>query len=132
MYDTSNRQVTDVSVFYWFLLLLKIIANAIVLLILAGVTIATLTGENGVLSKANTASIETRASSVEEMKNLWKSNKKADDKAGETTAETLEELLNDLENQKLITADERKEIEQTGKVTIGSKTIVFTEYVTVA
>ncbi len=34
-------------------------------------------------------------------------------------------MLNDLENQKLITAEERATIEETRKVTIGSRTIVF-------
>ena len=39
--------------------LIALIVTIIVLLILAGVTIATLTGENGILTKENTAKIET-------------------------------------------------------------------------
>ena len=35
--------------------------------------------------------------------------------------------MNDLEKQKLITSEERTTIEETGEVTIGSKTIVFKE-----
>ena len=42
------------------------------LLILAGVSIATLTGENGILTRAQDAAIETRASQVEEIVELWK------------------------------------------------------------
>lgn len=97
----------------------------IVLLILAGVSVATLTGENGLLTKAGDAKEETRGTSVEEARDLWKINQEADNRTESTTAQTLEELLNDLENQKLITAEERTTIEQTGEVTIGSKTIVF-------
>ena len=47
------------------------ILNIIVLLILAGVTIATLAGDNGILTRASEASIETRGASVEERKNLY-------------------------------------------------------------
>ena len=46
--------------------LIALIVTIIVLLILAGVTIATLTGENGILTKANTAKIETAIGSVKE------------------------------------------------------------------
>ena len=49
-----------------------------VLLILAGVSIATLTGENGILTRASDADIETRAATVEERKNLWKTDKQTD------------------------------------------------------
>lgn len=38
------------------------VITIIVLLILAGVTIATLTGENGILNKATTATLETELS----------------------------------------------------------------------
>lgn len=95
------------------------------MLILAAVSIATLTGENGILTQANKAKIETRGASVEEAKDLWKINQEADSEVGSITAQTLEELLNDLESQNLITAEERKNIEEKGKVTIGSRTIIF-------
>lgn len=39
--------------------LMALVITIIVLLILAGISIATLTGENGLLSKANTAKKET-------------------------------------------------------------------------
>ena len=39
--------------------LIALVITIVILLILAGVTIATLTGENGVLNKANTAKEET-------------------------------------------------------------------------
>ena len=44
------------------------------LLILAAVSIATLTGENGILTRANDAKVETRGAAVEEEKNLWEAN----------------------------------------------------------
>lgn len=107
--------------------LIALVITIIVLLILAGVTIATLTGENGILTKATDAKVETRGASVEEARDIWKSNQQMDLSTGEKTAQTLEELLEDLEEQKLITEKEKNEIEETGKVTIGSRTIEFKE-----
>ena len=92
-----------------------------------------LTGENGILSQAQKADVETRGAAVEEAKNLWETNKTLDENTGENTAESLEELVNRLVDENLLTEDEKdlilgneeKGIEATGEVTIGSRTIVF-------
>lgn len=44
--------------------LIALVITIIILLILAGISIATLTGENGLLSKANTAKTETKKTNV--------------------------------------------------------------------
>ena len=110
--------------------LIALVITIIVLLILAGVTIATLTGENGILTRASDIDVETRAASVEERKNLWKTEKQTDNYVGENTAQTLGELLDDLEGEDLITAEERTKIEETGHVVIGSKDISFSDGLT--
>ncbi len=46
--------------------LISLVVTIIILLILAGVSIATLTGENGILTKASTAKIETEIASIKE------------------------------------------------------------------
>lgn len=115
--------------------LIALVITIIVLLILAGISIATLTGENGILTKANDAKTETRGASVEEARDLWKINQETDNYTENGTAQTLEELIADLINQNLLTEDEKdqilgntsKGIEATGQVTIGSRTIVFKE-----
>ena len=112
--------------------LIALVITIIVLLILAGVSIATLTGENGILTRASEADIETRAATVEEKKNLWKTEKQTDNYTGENTAQTLEELLDDLEGEDLITGEERTKIEETGHVVIGSKDISFADGLTEA
>ena len=112
--------------------LIALVITIIVLLILAGVSIATLTGENGILTRASDADVETRAATVEERKNLWKTEKQADNYIGENTAQTLEDLLDDLETEDLITAEERTKIEETGHVVIGSKDISFSDGLTEA
>ena len=58
--------------------LIALVITIIVLLILAGVTITTLTGDNGILKKSNDAKEETRGASVEEAVELWKINKKTE------------------------------------------------------
>ena len=112
--------------------LIALIITIIVLLILAGITIAMIMGDNGILNRAVDADVETRASTVEERKNLWKNEKQTDNYIGESTAQTLSELLDDLEEEKLITSEERTEIEETGHVVIGSKDISFSDGLTEA
>lgn len=105
--------------------LIALIITIIILLILAGIAINLTIGENGILTHAKNAKIETRGACVEEKRDLWKTDQEADKYAETSTAQTLEELLNHLESEGLINAEERKVIEQTGQVTIGSRTIVF-------
>lgn len=101
------------------------------MLILVGVTI-NVAISGGLFSKAREANLETRAALLEEKVVEWKANKEADEYTENKTAQELEELLNDLEDQNLITDEERVTIEQTGQVTIGSRTIVFEEDIDLA
>ena len=50
--------------------LIALVITIIVLLILAGVTIATLTGENGILNQANKAKIKSDIAEVKEQAQL--------------------------------------------------------------
>ena len=96
------------------------------LLILAGVSIATLTGENGILTRANDAKVETRGAAVEEEKDLWKANKLANEYSN-GDVETLSELLERIgpNGSKLLIQEEVDEIKETGQTEIGSRTIEF-------
>lgn len=112
--------------------LIALVVTIVVLLILAGVSIAMLGGENGLITRAQEAAEETRGASVEEERDLWKANQYLDDYAS-GSSESLQELIDRLVEQGLLTEDEKDEIlgneekgiEATGQVTIGSKTIVF-------
>ncbi len=53
--------------------LIALVITIIILLILAGVTIATLTGENGILTKAQRAKEQTEIASQEEQRKLARS-----------------------------------------------------------
>ena len=95
------------------------------MLILAGVSIAMLTGNNGILTKAQESKEETRAGAVEEARNLWNQDKELDNRTNASTAQTLDELLQSLEEQHLLTADEVQIIKDTGSIKIGKRTIEF-------
>lgn len=84
-----------------------------------------LAGNNGILTQAQNAKEENRGGAVQEARELWKSNKASDKIAGTSTAQTLDELLADLKKQKQLTDEEIATIKETGKVTIGNRTIVF-------
>ena len=63
MKKQGNKKNTGIT-------LIALVITIIVLLILAGVTIATLTGENGILTRASDASRETEIASVKEQAQL--------------------------------------------------------------
>lgn len=98
--------------------LIALVITIIVLLILAGISIAMLTGNNGILTQAQRAAEETRSASVEEAKDLWKNNQSLDEATGSSTAQSLEELLQGLQNQGLLTEEEVAIVKETGSVEI--------------
>ena len=59
--------------------LISLVITIIVLLILAGVTIATLVGENGIITKAREAELSTELSKYKEELELYKVNKTSED-----------------------------------------------------
>ena len=106
--------------------LISLVITIIVLLILAGVSIAMLTGKNGLITRAQDAAEETRGASVEEERDLWKANQALDEYTS-ASSEGLPDLINRLVKQGLlkenekdqILGNEEKGIEATGQVTIG-------------
>ena len=81
--------------------LIALVITIIVLLILAGVSIATLTGENGVLTQASAASEETRAANIQEQVDLWKIDHATNKYASSVTTQDIKKLVDDLIEQKL-------------------------------
>ena len=102
--------------------LIALVITIIVLLILAGVTIATLTGDNGILTKATAAKEETRAAEVEERVNLWKSEKEASNYTNGTVKED-EELLEEMKKDGIVFEEEIDRENKT--ITIGQRVINY-------
>ena len=105
--------------------LVALVVTIVVLLILAGISISMLGGENGIITKAQEAKEENRGGTVEERRDLWKANQKSDESTNSNTAQTLDELLADLENEGLLTSEEIATIKEVGVITIGSHIIDF-------
>ena len=110
--DRKNKGIT----------LIALVITIIVLLILAGVTIATLTGDNGILTKATEAKEETRAAEVEERVNLWKSEKEISNYTnGDIKKEN--ELLEEMKKKGILFEEE---IDRNNKtITIGKRVINY-------
>ena len=73
--------------------LIALVITIIVLLILAAVSIATLTGENGIIGKANEAKAQTEVGNLKEMVQTDILEYQAQSKSGDITPEQLRDVL---------------------------------------
>ena len=103
--------------------LIALVVTIVVLLILAGVSISMLGGENGIIKQAVESKENTRGASAKEEVDLWKTNVKTDNITGSTTAETTDELLNRLKNNGAITEEEATKLKNGETITIGKSEI---------
>lgn len=105
--------------------LVALVVTIVVLLILAGVTISYVMGDNSIFKKAQDAKVETRAAAVQEERDLWKSLGQANQYLSGVQTESLSQLLDRLVSSGRLTLEEKAIVEETGEVTIGTRTIVF-------
>ena len=111
----SNKAIT----------LIALVVTIVVLLILAGISISLVAGDNGLIKKARDARDETRYASIKEEVELWK----ADKSLAETTGGN-KESLNDFITRLKLKDNEQENVEKdaSGKIKkitikIGDKTI---------
>ena len=105
--------------------LVALVITIIVMLLLSVVSINIMQNA-GIIEKVKLAKEEHRASTIQEQKELFEKEIEISKYNGDTP-KTINDLLNKLEEQKLITEEEKSTIMQTGRVTIGSKEIIFSE-----
>ena len=98
--------------------LIALVITIIVLLILAGVTIASLSGDNGILTRGAEAKEKTRRESIQEELDLWKTEKTMEENIGGNNM-NISDFVAKLRDNKTITLEEFNEIETTNKLTIG-------------
>lgn len=102
--------------------LIALIITIIVLLILAGVSIATLTGQNGILEQANNAKMETRIGEIKEKVRLWKLEQEVNEYTG-TEIISEEKFIENLKKEGLILDNE---VDEENKIiSIGGKNIYY-------
>jgi hypothetical protein len=107
--------------------LIALIITIIVVLTLAEIVVKIAVGKEGIIETAGKSSDETRATQVEEQRNNWRASWDVASTMDKKSTQTREKLLDELEENALITSDERKFIEENDYITIGSKTIDFKE-----
>ena len=73
--------------------LIALVVTIVVLLILAGVSISMLSGENGIIRQAQEAKDKTKAEAIKERIQLWKSEQKINEYTGSTMQGTLADKL---------------------------------------
>ena len=99
--------------------LIVLVVTIVVLLILAGTSIAMLRGDNGIVIQAKNSKIETRGGEVEERVGLWKNEYKYSD----TEVPGEDDFIESLKEEKLIYDEE---IDTENKIiTIGSRKIYY-------
>lgn len=103
--------------------LVALVITIIVMLLLSVVSINIMQNA-GIIEKVKLAKEEHRASTIQEQKELFEKEIEISKYEG-NTPKTINDLLNKLEEQKLITEEEKNTIIETGRVTIGSKEIIF-------
>ena len=103
--------------------LVALVVTIIVLLILAGVTISLIIGQNGIIGKANDSKDAARAGSIRDEISQWKLEKEASEKVN-WDVENEEDMLTGLKNKGLILSD--SEIDRTNKlIMIGKNQISY-------
>ena len=112
--------------------LIALVVTIVVLLILAGISIQMLKGDNGIVTKANESKLESRAGNVDEEVKMWKNNNQMIKTQNEVTgaSEALvskEEMLEKLMQEGIVY---EKEIDRVKEIiTIGTREIPYGEEV---
>ena len=109
--------------------LIALVITIIVLLILASVSIAMLTGDNGILTQANNAKKETEVKGLKEEVNLMMQKRKIDESTGQKVA-LKEDLEKEISGNKVI--EEIEGIAEAYYVTKDNQTVTVYEDGTVA
>ena len=102
--------------------LIALVVTIVVLLILAGASISMLTGENGIITQAQNAKLETRAGNVREEVDLWKT-ENALRKTNNEEQISKETMLSNLKNKGILYEEEINRQEEI--ITIGKNIIPY-------
>jgi len=110
--------------------LIALVITIIVLLILASVSIAMISGDNGILSKAGEAKTKNEIANLKEQFNLLKINElmeRYEGSGAKIETQKVEDTLNKMVNDKLITEDTKDSLLENGSAQIGDETVTIEE-----
>lgn len=107
--------------------LIALIITIIVLLILAGISIAMVVGDNEILKQATSTKEETRYATIKEQKDIWESSVEIDKQTGSNDAIKASEVINKLYEDGTITEEEKNKLLNGESITVANKEIIFSE-----
>ena len=106
--------------------LIALVVTIVVLLILAGVSIGMLAGENGIIRQAIQAKANTRGAEVKETVDMAVNENKMLDYSNTTgTKKTRQEVIEKLQNEGKLTDKEVEQLQTVDKITIGEIEVDF-------
>ena len=108
--------------------LIALVVTIVVLLILAGVSINLVVGQNGVINKSKFAKDANRRESIQEQLELWKGNKSIEDAVDGSSTSSIQDFVLDLKNKGTINQEEYNQIETTHKLVIGEQEPILFPY----
>ena len=101
--------------------LIALVVTIVVLLILAGVSINLVIGNNGIIRKAGDARNANKYATIKDEYELYKSNQYIESVTGGSGGKTFPEFLADLKNRGILTDEDIAQINSENKLTIGDK-----------
>ena len=101
--------------------LIALVVTIVVLLILAGVSINLVIGNNGIITKAGDARDANKYATIKDEYELYKSNQYIESVTGGSGGKTFPEFLADLKNRGILTDEDIAQINSENKLTIGDK-----------
>ena len=110
--------------------LIALVVTIVVLMILAGVAVATLMGDNGIIKRAGEAKDAQRGATVQDELTLAIAENEMIDQlnsvnGGQENKKTKTDVVNELVTKGYLTSDDATTLETEDKITIGSVTIDF-------
>ena len=101
--------------------LIALVVTIVVLLILAGVSINLVIGQNGIITRAGDAKDATKYSNIKDEYEMYKTNKYLESATGGTGGQSFSEFLQDLKNRGMLTDEDIAQINSENKLTISDK-----------
>ena len=101
--------------------LIALVVTIVVLLILAGVSINLVIGNNGIITKAGESKDANKYAAIKDEYELYKSNQYIESVTGGSGGKTFPEFLADLKNRGILTNEDIAQINSENKLTISDK-----------
>ena len=101
--------------------LIALVVTIVVLLILAGVSINLVIGNNGIITKAGESKDASKYAAIKDEYELYKSNQYIESVTGGSGGKTFPQFLADLKNRGILTDEDIAQINSENKLTISDK-----------